>query len=72
LLGTQKIILNAIDDRNEMTETFEITLSITLTAEDIATAFSNLVPDMLKIDVFAESDTPEQLGAIWAWLTQTD
>jgi hypothetical protein len=43
---------------------FEITLSSVLTAEDIATAFSRLIPTGLKIDVFPETDTPEEVGAI--------
>jgi hypothetical protein len=53
-------------------EMFEITLSRTLTAEDLANTFSRLIPDGLKIDVFPESDTPEEVGAIWAYLTESN
>jgi hypothetical protein len=51
---------------------FEITLSSVLTADDIAAAFSRLIPTGLKIDVFPETDTPEEVGAIWAYLEETD
>jgi hypothetical protein len=51
---------------------FEITLSSTLTPDNIAAAFSRLIPTGLKIDVFPETDTPEEVGAIWAYLGETN
>jgi hypothetical protein len=50
---------------------FGITLSITLRADDIKAVFSDIIPAGLKIDVFSELDTPEEVGAIWAWLEST-
>lgn len=51
---------------------FGITLSTILTADDIAAAFARLIPPGLKIDVFPESDTPDEVGAIWAYLGKTN
>ncbi|AFY93917.1 hypothetical protein Cha6605_2882 [Chamaesiphon minutus PCC 6605] len=51
---------------------FEITLSTMLAADAIAAAFFRLIPAGLKIDVFPESDTPEEVGAIWAWMQETN
>jgi hypothetical protein len=63
--------ISAIDDLNKM-EMFDITLSRILTADDLVDTFSRLIPDGLKIDVFPESDTPEEVGAIWAYMEETN
>ena len=51
---------------------FNIILSRVLTAVDLADIFSRLIPDGLRIDVFPESDTPEEVGAIWAHMEDTN
>jgi hypothetical protein len=51
---------------------FEITLSTILTVTNIAEAFSQLIPDGLKIDVFPYAETPEEIGAIWAWIRESN
>jgi hypothetical protein len=50
---------------------FAITLSKVLTSDTISAIFCNLIPAGLKIDVFSAPDTPDEVGAIWAWLEET-
>ncbi len=50
---------------------FGITLSKILTTDTIVATFRRLIPAGLKIDVFSAPDTPDEVGAIWAWLEET-
>jgi hypothetical protein len=54
--------------RNE----FSLTLSKILTTDTIVANFRHLIPAGLKIDVFSALDTPDEVGAIWAWLDETE
>jgi hypothetical protein len=50
---------------------FGITLSKVLTAEDILATFRSIIPAGLQIDVFPTPHTPDEVGAVWAWLEET-
>src|SRR5262245_3064216 len=56
-----------------MSESFEITLSKTVSAVDLAGALSELIPPGLRVDVRPEmADLPEEPGAIWALVFVND
>ncbi len=49
---------------------FEITLSMTLSPEQIAQAFTDLVPSGARVDV--QSEFPDEPGAVWVQILKSE
>jgi len=54
-------------------ESFDIVLSKPLTPDDLATAFADLIPPGLRMDVRPDmADLPDEPGSVWAVVGSTD